>query len=346
MKLGLILSHTGPMGLWTPGCEASAMLATAELNAAGGVYGREVELVPANAGTTTESAAAAARRLSAEHGVDAVIGMQPSNLRPAVRQGLGGSVPYIYTCQYEGGYCGPGTVATGITDWEVLAPAIGWLAEQRGARRFYYVGNDYIWPRVAHGTAEAAVTEAGGRLVGDSLLAFGERDYSYVMDQIRAIRPDVVISVLLGEEAVAFNRAFGESGMARNMLRLGLAFDESLLWGVAPENAENLYAVHTYFDSLRSQGREKMVAAYERGYGNSRPPVNVYSLGCYDGVHLAAALARSVGRVHGGEMARLTSNRFGRADAMAMLGLPGARRRPPIHIAEADGTEFIVRATV
>ena len=345
MKIGLILSHSGPTGLWTPGCEGSAITAVEEINAAGGVLGSELSLVTVDAGNTPQEAFAASRKLTFEHNVDAIIGLQASHMRPAVRDGACGLAPYIYTPQYEGGFTGPGTTALGITDWEVLAPGISWMAEAKRAQRFFFLGNDYIWPKIAHATAQTAIRNAGGVHVGEALLPLGERDYGPVIDKIRAARPDVVICALLGEDAVCFNRAFGEQGLARHMLRLTMAFEETQLLGVAPENAENLFAVQTYFASRTAVHRDSMVQAYANRFGQTRPPVTVNAVGFYDGVHLVAALARKAKRVDGFLMARLLDRHFTRPAIYDMLGQPEVCPQPRLHIAEADGTVFEVRQT-
>ncbi|MDK3018537.1 substrate-binding domain-containing protein [Pseudodonghicola flavimaris] len=346
MKIGLMLSHSGPTGLWTPSSEGSAIVAVEEINATGGVLGAELSLVTVDAGSTPQEAFAASRRLTFDHNVDAIVGLQASYMRPAVRDGACGLAPYIYTPQYEGGFTGPGTAALGITDWEVLAPGISWLAEAKRAQRFFFLGNDYIWPKIAFGTAQTAIRNAGGVHVGEALLPLGERDYQPVFDKIRAARPDVVICALLGEDAVCFNRAFGERGLARDMLRLTLAFEETQLYGVAPENAENLFAVQTFFVEGKTSHRAPMLDAYANRFGQSRPPVTVHSMGLYDGVHLAAALARKAKRVDGHLMARMLDRKFSRPAIYNILGQPELAPEPRLHIAEADGTVFEVRQTV
>ena len=62
MKIGLILSHDGLAGIWTLGAQGAALLAAAELNAAGGVLGQEIELVQIDSGDTQASAYKAAQK--------------------------------------------------------------------------------------------------------------------------------------------------------------------------------------------------------------------------------------------------------------------------------------------
>ncbi len=343
MKIGLILSHAGLAGLWTPGCQGGAILAAAELNARGGVLGQEIELVHIDSGEVPGAAFSAARRLAIDERVDAVVGLQASNLRSAVRQGLGGLAPYIYTSHYEGGYCGPGTATLGITDAEVLNPSIAWLAERRRARRFFFLGNDYIWPRVAHGTTEQAVMRSGGTIVGRSLVPLGHRGYGPVLNQIRRVRPDVVVIAMLGEDAVTFNRAFGEAQLSRSILRLSLAFDETQLLGVAPENSENLFAAQPYFNNSPSRGREAMAEGYRSSFEGARPGITANSVNCYDAIYLVAALAEQIGRIDGHLMALRLRTRLARTQSYAMIGRSSANTGT--RLAEADGVEFVVRDT-
>ncbi|MTE01477.1 ABC transporter substrate-binding protein [Paracoccus sp. YIM 132242] len=341
MRIGVILSHGGLAGLWTPGCQGAALVAAAELNAQGGVLGQEVRIILQDSGETAHSARAAAERLVVDERADAVIGLQASHLRSAVRDGLHGLAPYVYTPHYEGGHCGPGVVTLGVTDAEVLNPAIAWLAEHRGVSRVFFAGNDYIWPRVAHGTAETAVRLGGARMVGHALLSLHGRDYAPVMAAIAAARPDLVVVALLGEDAVAFNRAFADAGLSQRVLRLALAFEETQLLGVAPENAENLFATASYFSGITGHGRERLLDEYRRSFAGRLPDVTTNSLNCYDAIHLVAGLARHVGRVDGHLMARVLRQRIPRSFAYRMIGRSEISAR--VALAEADGTGFRVR---
>lgn len=322
------------------------MAAATELNDAGGVLGGAVELVEENAGYTPEHAFQATRKLIFDHNVDAIVGMQASYMREAVRDAAGGLAPYIYTPQYEGGFTGPGTAAVGLTDMEVLNPGIDWLANKRRARRFFFLGNDYIWPRIAYGTASQSIRDTGGTVVGQAILPLGHRDYDEVLTQIRVAQPDVIVCALLGEDSVCFNRAFAEQGLSRHMLRLTLAFEETLLLGVGPENAENLFAVQSFFGGNPPENRDRMLDSYARVFPEGAPMINANAMNVYDSVHLVAELANKANRVDGFLMARLLDRNFRRPTIYEILGQPEVATEPRIHIAEADGTSFVIRDTV
>src|SRR5262249_21433407 len=134
----------------------------------------------------------------AERRAEAVIGMHISAVRVALVRALRGRIPYLYTPVYEGGERSPGLFMFGETTARQLKPAIHWLSEHRRARRWYLVGNDYIWPRTSHRAARRYIGENGGSVVGVSYIPFGNDDHGPWLDEIAAARPDAVLVSMVG----------------------------------------------------------------------------------------------------------------------------------------------------
>ncbi|MFO7856526.1 MAG: ABC transporter substrate-binding protein [Paracoccaceae bacterium] len=327
-RVGLLLPRSGPAALWRLGVEAGARLAADALTEDGGAGGRPVEILEADAGAAPESAVEAVRTLAAA-GAEAVVGMQLSHQRNAVARALGGRAPYVFIPHYEGGWCGPGVTPLGLGDAETLGPALAWFAARAGVRRLFFVGNDYVWPRAAHGAAREAARGAGLAFAGAALLPVGFADPAPLMTRIAVARPDLVVTVLIGEDAVRFHRAFAAAGLPASAARLALGFDETLLWAVGARAAEGLFAVQPFVIGADPGPREALLARYAARFGDRRPPVAANTLACHDGVRLAAALARRALRG------------VSRAAALDLLGAPDGRRdRPPAILAEADGARF------
>ncbi|MBN9510601.1 MAG: ABC transporter substrate-binding protein [Alphaproteobacteria bacterium] len=316
MKIGLMISRRGPGGLWAFTCDACAMLAAAELNAAGGVLGRPVELVAADAGGSAAESAAAARDLIGVEAVDAIVARHPSDVRPAIIAGIAGRVPYVYASMYEGGAHDAGVLPIGGTDAELLGHAIPLLMAQRRASRFFLLGNDRLWPRCTVGWASRIVAGNGGRVVGVDLLALGLEDYAPVFARIVRSRPDVVLTMFLGDESVRFNRAFAAAGLSARLLRLEMGIDETILYGGGADAHENLYVATTYVAGTASGG-EAFAERYREGFGAGVPPATVFGRSCYDGVHLLARLAGAGRRPDAAALRR----RFARLSARHASGL-------------------------
>jgi len=345
MRIGLMVSRQGPSGLWAVTCDACTMLAAAELNARGGVRDREIAVVLGDAGTTGAEAAFNASRLVEIDAVDAVVGMHASNLRAAIARGLAGRVPYVYAPMYEGGEQNRHVLPIGATDEELLGLAIPTLMERRRAQKYFLFGNDYVWPRRAALSAGRIVAAHGGRVVGASLVPFGSDDYDETFARIRRTNADAVVSLLLGEETVRFNRAFAAAGLSARVLRLGLAVDETVLYAGGAHAHENLYVPTTFLAAARAPRGDNFVELYRDSFGALAPPATVFGQSCYDAVHLLAGLAHAGRRADDGGLRHRFSRLAGRH--------PGRRALPPtlmaasagVYLAEAKGLELKVLAT-
>ena len=360
MRIGLIVSRRGPSGLWALTCDTSAMLAAAEINARGGVQERPVELVLADTGLVQSEAAYAARALVEVDEVDAIVGMHPSHLRGSIAQAIAGRVPYVYAPMYEGGEQSRNVLPIGATDDELLGHAVPQLMQRRRAQRFFVLGNDYVWPQQAAAAAARVVARHGGHLVGSRLVRFGAPDYGEVLAEIARSAAQVVITLLLGEESVRFNRAFAACGMAARVLRLGLGIDETVLYGGGQHAHENLYAATTYVAPGAARDGDRFVELYRANFGSAVPPPTVFGKACYDGVHLLAGLAPAGGRAQAGVAKAGGLGTAGSRPVVAGLGqqfsqlakrLPLRHTLPPtlidtarVHLAEAQGLELRVLA--
>ena len=342
MKIGLLYPRLGAAGVWAPALSASAVLAAAEINAAGGVFGREVELVAVDCGASPSSAAAAVDDLLEMHGVAAIVGAHPSDLRDAISARLAGRTPYVYTAQYEGVRCGRATVAIGSVDAELLGPALAWLKERRRAERFYFVGDDYVWPRMARDAALACVRAQGGRFVGEAFLPPRGRREDRVIDEIAKSGADVVIGALLGQNAIDFHRAFARAGLDRKTLRFGLLIDETIICGIGAEATHNLFTAAHYFASRRQGANAVFLERYHEAFGEWAPPASAASVLFHQGVHFVATLAREGGAPPA--LARRLDRRISPRAARGFAGAKPLGRSPAVLVAAADGVQLDVVA--
>jgi urea transport system substrate-binding protein len=344
MKVGLLHARTGVAGIWAPSMDAAATLGAAEINARGGILGEEIDLVFGDCGFTVGEALDAVDTLIEIEGADVIIGGHPSNLRDPVSQRISGKAPYIYTAQYEGIACGPSTVAIGSTDQELMGPALSWLCDRKRAERFFFVGNDYIWPRLAYATTQRLVSERGGRLVGHAFLANRAVVGGDVLKQIARSGAQVVIMALLGQCAIEFNRAFAAAGLDEKMLRFGLIVDETVICGIGAEASTNLFTVAHYFAGQHSRSNDCFLERYHDAFGEWAPPVCAASVYYYEGLHVLAGIARDLGTRKGEDLARYLNNPLARPAARNMLGDKPVGRSPSVLLGKADGVTLEVIA--
>jgi len=319
------------------------MLASREVNAGGGILGREVELIFADAGRDPETVADETVDLIAQTQAEAVIGMHISAVRLALVRALRGRIPYVYTPVYEGGEQSPGVFMVGETPSQQLKPAIHWLAERRNARRWYLVGNDYIWPHVSHRAARRYIAASGGRVAGIDYIPFGCEDHEPYLERIRRARPDAVLVSIVGTDCITFNRAFAASGLAPRMLRLSPASEENTLLGIGAGNAENFYFTAAYLAGLGTPENLAFLDRYDAAFGKDAPVPNTIGESCYEGVRLYAELARRAASLGVAELSKVSEG-FAYTGARGHVTMRSRHLKTDIYLAEADGLTFKVLA--
>lgn len=346
MRVGLLHSRTGIAGVWGPSMEAAAMLGAAEINAAGGILGEEVELVFGDCGFSSREALDSVDTLIDLEGVDAIIGGHASNVRDAVSRRVASRVPYIYTPQYEGIACGPSTVAIGNTDDELLAPALHWFKTEKQAERYFFIGNDYIWPRMALATTRRRIAAEGAQLVGHRFVPSASYDYSAVIAEIARSGAQVVVQALVGLCAIEFNRAFAAAGLDEKMLRFGLIVDETVICGIGAEASTNLFTASSYFAQHHSSYNDHFLELYHDAYGAYAPPVSAASVGYYEGLHVLAGLARQERTLDSRQLARKVCQPLRRTHARFLIDAANGSAHPPVFIGAADGVTLQVVASL
>ena len=345
LRIGLLIPLSGPAGLWGPSAHKCATLAVDEINAGGGVLGRSVELVVRDAGTAPAAVAKVARALVDEHGAEAIIGMHISAVRVAVVRALGGRAPFVYTPLYEGGERHPAVFAVGETPEQQLQPAITWLAARRKARRWYLIGNDYVWPRMSHEAAKRYIARCGGEVVGEEYVPLGTDEFAPSLARIRAARPHAVLTTLVGGDGVTFHRRFAAEGMAADYLRLSSALDENVMLGVGADNAENLYAASGYFAALETRANQSFIERYQRSFGPLAPMLSALGQSCYEGLRFYAALASHATSLDAMALDAAAAN-FDYEGARGTVTMRDKRVYMANYLAEADGLDFRIIDTL
>lgn len=346
MKIGMLHSRSGVAGMWGPSMDAAAMVGASEINAAGGILGEPVELVFADCGYTPSEALGAVDDLVEIDGVEAIIGGHTSNNRDAISRRVASRVPYIYTAQYEGIEVGPATVAIGSVDNELLAPSLLWMKDNKRADRYFFVGNDYIWPRIALTTTRRLLRGQGSELVGHALVPTRECDYSEVLRQIANSGAQVVVLALVGMCAVEFNRAFAAAGLDQRMLRFGLIVDETVVCAIGPDATTNLFTAAHYFASTRSRVNDHFRELYHDAYGDYAPPISAANVNYYEGLHVLSRLASDIGSTDSRQLAVELVRRSSRPAARHLLDRSPIGQAPRVWLGQADGAVLQVLAAL
>ncbi|MGH3643272.1 MAG: substrate-binding domain-containing protein [Mycobacterium sp.] len=350
LRLGLLLPMSGPLGLTATSALDAACLAATEVNESGGERGRRVELVLVDAGSDPDRVAAESKYLADAKLVDAFVGLHTSDVHRAIEVALAGRTPYIFTPPHEGGRRSPGVVLIGDPPSRQIGPALTNLMARRGLRRWVMIGSDYIWTWSMHRFAAKQIVAAGGSVVSSRLVPFGIRsaDADELVELLSRRHADGVLLSLIGSDLAVFNRAFARAGLGDRVVRLSGSLEENGLLAAGGDDTGELYSAMRSFAGQADDRRRALAENHHRAFGDFAPVLDAYSEGCYDGVHLAVALAAidALAAVPAQSAARhlLAHNGIDCPDAWshAPVGAPHQQRC----LARADGLDFAVVATL
>ncbi|WP_333723654.1 substrate-binding domain-containing protein [Agrobacterium tumefaciens] len=338
IRIGLLVPFQGADAIWGPSCQYSAVLAAAELNETGGILGRQIELLAADAGGSPQAVVERARDLVDRQGADALVGVHLSSVRVELARALAGRIPYVFAPLFEGGTKSERVFSIGEVPERQFAGPVSHFMEQHGSRRWFLVGNDYVWPRASHKWVREFVVKHGGEVAGDEYVGLGH-DTVHLIDMIEAANPDVVFLSLVGSECVPFNRMFAERGLAKRIIRLSGAIEENTLMAIGAENTENLFCSAGYFSALDTPENRNFLKRYRDAFGMTAPVQGVLSEACYEGLRFFGALAA---RAKSLDIDTL-SQAFEGLTYESPRGVTTVRdgvARGPTYLARADGTEF------
>src|SRR5205814_10683450 len=195
IRIGVAVGLSGANSVVAPAVVQSSQLAVEEINAAGGILGRKIQLEIVDDASGAVGAQKAYDTLVFQKEVDAIISMETSAARNAALPIVSrGKVPYIYTSFYEGHSCNPWMYVNAWVPEQQVAPVVNYFWSSLKARNFFLVGNDYAFGRGMLDFTKKYIEKNGGKVVGEEYLPIDGSDWTPVLSKIRAAKPDALIS--------------------------------------------------------------------------------------------------------------------------------------------------------
>ena len=287
--VGILHSQTGAMAVSENSMIEAEILALEEINAAGGLLGREIQWVIADGASDWPTFATQAEKLIRDDKVCVVFGCWTSASRKSVLPVFESNDHLlVYPMAYEGLEQSNNIVYTGAAPNQQITPAVQWCHEKLGARRYFLVGSDYIWPHCVNAIISDQLVGLGAERAGELYIPFGSTDVSAAVRAIVDAKPDVVLSSVVGDSAIAFAKQLREAGIRPDKTPvLTFALGENELRTVAREDMVGNYAAWNYFQSLDRPENVKFVRNFKARFGMDRPVSGVMEA-AYNSVRLWA----------------------------------------------------------
>lgn len=268
--VGQLHSATGTMAISETGSIQAERLAIEQINEAGGVLGRKIKIIQEDGASDWPTFAEKAKKLLIQDRTASVFGCWTSASRKAVlpvfekENGL-----LYYPTFYEGLEQSKNVFYTGQEATQQILAGLDWLHKTKGAKTFFLVGSDYIWPRTSNKIARKHIEKVlKGTVVGEEYYPLGHTQFGSLINKIKAQKPDAVYAIVVGGSNVSFYKQLKAAGVtAQNQTLLTISVTEDELLGIGGENMVGFYAAMKYFQSLDNENNKKFVSAFKKKYG-------------------------------------------------------------------------------
>jgi branched-chain amino acid transport system substrate-binding protein len=293
ITIGIPVGLSGANSVVAPSVVQSAELAVEEINAKGGILGKQVKLEVADDASGAAGAQKAFDSLIFQKKVDVLISMETSAARnaglPIVNRG---KTPYIYTSFYEGRSCSPYMYVNAWVPDQQVAPIVDYFKNQ-GAKTYFLIGSDYAFGRGMLAFTKSYIEKVGGKVVGDEYAPMDATDWTAILSKVKAANPDAIItSTAGGAPNVTLTKQLRAAGI--KSLYGNLAVDEGTAKSMGAD-AEGIFISGSYFTNIDTPANKAFLAAMEKKFGTGLKTPNDLSVPQYEAVYAYKAAVEKAG---------------------------------------------------
>ena len=275
IKIGHVTPLTGFLGALGEYAVMGMKMAVEEVNAAGGVMGRQLDVMSEDS-VNPATASTKAQRMLERDGVEFLMGEINSASAKTIMQVAARNKRLFLQIGarsdvLRGKDCNRYTFHVDIPV-TVMVNAAGQALAREGhikGKRIYFLTSDYLFGHDLAKAAKAFVAANGGTLVGDELTATDTTDFSPFLLKIRQAKPDLVATNLGGNQVTNFVKQYAEFGLPYQVA--GFNLNTADAWSAGEGNLAGIWPTVWHHD-LDTPGSKAFVAAFRQKYG--KPPEN------------------------------------------------------------------------
>ena len=258
IKVGVLHSLSGTMAISETTLKDVMLMLIEEQNKKGGLLGKKLEAVVVDPASDWPLFAEKARQLISQDKVAAVFGCWTSSSRKSVLpvfEELNSIL--FYSVQYEGEESSRNIFYTGAAPNQQAIPAVDYLAETEGVKRWVLEGTDYVYPQTTNKILKAYLMSKG---VAESDILinytpFGFSDWQTEVSKIKSFgsagKKTAVVSTINGDANVPFYKELGNQGIkAKDIPVVAFSVGEEELAGLDTKPLVGHLAAWNYFQSV------------------------------------------------------------------------------------------------
>lgn len=294
IKIGVLEDQSGDFAAATMVKVHAIELAAEEINAAGGIDGRPIELVVYDTQSDNTRYQEFMRRVLQRDKVDVVFAGFSSASREAYRpivnqfDGLA-----FYNNQYEGGVCDNNMIVTGAVPEQQFSTLIPWMMETYG-NKVYTIAADYNFGQISAEWVRNIVDENGGEMVGEEFIPLGVSQFSQTIQNIQNAKPDFVVTLLVGSAQASYYEQAAAANVDLPMassVNVGQGYEHKRF---TPPSLKDMYVTTNYIEEVDTPASKAFLEKFHAKYPDE-PYVNQEAANSYIAMNLYKQLVERAG---------------------------------------------------
>ena len=272
IKVVGIHDASGGLDIYGKPMVACLEFAAEEVNAAGGLLGRPIELTnydpQSNIQLYTQFATQAATKDKAAVVHGGITSASREAIRPVLRRF---NTLYFYNTQYEGGVCDRNCFCTGSTPAQNVQKLVPYVMQKWG-KKLYILAADYNYGQITSKWVTKYTREGGGEILAADFFPLDVTNFGPTISKIQAAKPDVVMSVLVGGAHVSFYRQWAAAGMKKQIPMASTTLgggNESIL--LSPEEGDGIVSAFSYFQEVDNPANKSFLEKFHAKLGSAAP---------------------------------------------------------------------------
>ena len=306
IKIGTIHDLTGAFAVYNEATRDIVEIAVEEINARGGVLGRPVEVLIRDSQSSIDKYAEFANELVLGEEVAMLEGGGSSASREVIRPviDLNDGPVYFYPAQYEGGVCDKFVFCSGEVPTQQIGSALVPYAMEHFGRTFYTVAADYNFGHISSIWVTKFVEEQGGKVIATEFFPLDQTDFGAAINRIQAARPEIIFSLLVGNNHLGFHRQFAAAGLVDKIPIVSTVFGQAgELTSLSPQEYRGLVVAFDYFPQLDNPANKAFLDRVRARHGGKLPfAIGEFSYNIWLNFQLWAAAANKAGAIEKGRI--------------------------------------------
>ncbi|MEL7082831.1 MAG: transporter substrate-binding protein, partial [Pseudomonadota bacterium] len=272
-------------------------LAVKEINAAGGVLGKQLKSVVYDPQSNMSLYSQYATQLSLKDKVAVVQGGITSASRETIRPIFHRfKTLYFYNTLYEGGVCDRNEISLGTTPAQTVEKLVPHVMDLWG-KKVYTIAADYNYGQITAAWVKRYVEANGGEVVETEFFPLDVTQFGPTISKIQSTAPDILMSVLVGTGHLGFYRQWAAAGMKDKIpmasTTFGAAGAEPII--MTPEEANGIITCYGYYPTLDNPTNKAWLEKVKTEYPDDTPILSELSECTWEGMMIWADAVNEAG---------------------------------------------------